>query len=419
MSPRAAILRSAGTNCDRETEQALRLAGAETERLHLHRLVEDPARLDALSILVVAGCFSYGDDVAAGRVFGRELRHHLSAELRAFVERGGLVLGICNGFQILVEAGLFTGTEERADERDVALSANRSGNFECRWVTLRAEPCACPWLVPGELMPMPAAHAEGRFVTRDEGTLARLEARGQVALRYADANGEADHRVAGLSQRLDRRHRRHLRPDRPRARSDAAPRTPTSPPGTTPTGRASPRTGPSAPRGRAFRLLPPHGRGGRRRARVTPCEVPRRGGRPTPRNRTMIRTPALVALLALPLLSSCAAAVIGGVAGLVASQEMLDNNTYVSHVQRDVSFVWPEVKMYLSETSLDLIEPDEELRTVKARIDGADVLVAVEAWDIDNTIIRVQARKFGVNDGEMARVIMERIHQRLLDQPMR
>lgn len=130
-----------------------------------------------------------------------------------------------------------------------------------------------------------------------------------------------------------------------------------------------------------------------------------------------MRTSILTALLALPLVSSCA--VIGAGVGIVASQELLDNNTYISTIERDVSFVWPEVKLYLSETSLDLIEVNEELRTVEARIDGADVLASVEAWDIDRTIVRVQARKFGVNDGEMARVIMDRIHQRLLDGPGR
>ena len=128
-----------------------------------------------------------------------------------------------------------------------------------------------------------------------------------------------------------------------------------------------------------------------------------------------MRTSILATLLALPLFGACAAAVIGVGAGLVVSQEMLDNNTYVSTVERDVSQVWPEVKIYLSETSLDLIEVDEQLRTVKARIDGADVLATVEAWDMDRTVIRVQARKFGVNDGEMARQIMERIQQRLFD----
>ena len=190
MSARAVVLRSAGTNCDRETVLALEAAGARVDSLHLHRLIEEPARLDEYAMLIVAGGFSYGDDVAAGRVFGHQLRHHLSGQLAAFVDRGGLALGICNGFQILLEAGLFGPRGQAAEERDIALSANESGRFECRWVNLVAEDCACPWLDAGALMPMPAAHAEGRFVTRDAGTLARLETSGQVALRYATPAGE-------------------------------------------------------------------------------------------------------------------------------------------------------------------------------------------------------------------------------------
>jgi hypothetical protein len=124
----------------------------------------------------------------------------------------------------------------------------------------------------------------------------------------------------------------------------------------------------------------------------------------------------LLALLALPLGSSCAAALLGAGAGLIASQELLDNNTYVSHIERDISYVWPEVKIYLSEASLDLIDVDEPKRTVEARIDGADVVTSVEAWDMDRTIVRVEAKKLGVNDGELARTIMERIHARLLEQ---
>lgn len=127
-----------------------------------------------------------------------------------------------------------------------------------------------------------------------------------------------------------------------------------------------------------------------------------------------MRTTMIASLLALPLVSSCA--VVGLGAGVVVSQELLDNNTYVSHIERDISFVWPEVKIYLSEASLDLIEVDESTRTAKARIDGADVRASVEAWDMDRTIIRMEAKRFGVNDGEMARTIMERIHERLLDQ---
>jgi phosphoribosylformylglycinamidine synthase len=194
--PKALILRAAGTNCDGETAQALRLAGAEPELLHLHRVLEEPARLDEVSLLVIAGGFSYGDDVAAGRVFGLELRHHLHSALDAFVARGGFVLGVCNGFQILIETGLLdaapeTGTASAPPQatRDVALTGNASDRFECRWVTLREEDCACSWLNAGELLPCPAAHAEGRFVVRDTKTLERLRVNRQIALRYVTAGG--------------------------------------------------------------------------------------------------------------------------------------------------------------------------------------------------------------------------------------
>jgi hypothetical protein len=107
-------------------------------------------------------------------------------------------------------------------------------------------------------------------------------------------------------------------------------------------------------------------------------------------------------------------AVAGVGAGVIASQELLDNNTYVAHFQKDVSFVWPEVKTFLSESSLDLIEIDEELRVARARIDGAMVTVSVEAYDIDQSVMRVSAKQFGVNDGEMAGVVTERIHRRMI-----
>jgi phosphoribosylformylglycinamidine synthase len=185
---RAVVLRSAGTNCERETVLALEAAGAAVELVHLHRWIAAPALLDGFALLVIPGGFSYGDDVAAGRVFGYELRRHLARELSAFVDRGGLVLGVCNGFQILVEAGLFGERGTQAHEREIALSANASGRFECRWVTLRAEPCACRWL-EGLVFPAPVAHGEGRFVTRDRAALERLERRGQIALRYATPAG--------------------------------------------------------------------------------------------------------------------------------------------------------------------------------------------------------------------------------------
>ncbi|HEV8114038.1 MAG TPA: phosphoribosylformylglycinamidine synthase I [Planctomycetota bacterium] len=183
---RALVLRAAGINCDGETVRALELAGARTDLVHLERVLEDPARLDAFSLLVLPGGFSYGDDVAAGRIFGFELRHGLARELRAFVARGGFVLGVCNGFQVLVDTGLL---EVDAGARTIALANNKSARFECRWITLRAEKSACPWLVAGEVFPAPIAHGEGRLMVRDAAALARLERNGQVALRYVREDG--------------------------------------------------------------------------------------------------------------------------------------------------------------------------------------------------------------------------------------
>lgn len=190
MSARAIVLRAAGTNCDRETVLALERAGAATELLHLNRLIDDPARLDACEIVVIAGGFSHGDDIAAGRIFGLDVRFRLGDALRAFADRGGLVLGVCNGFQVLVDTGLLEPGVERV-ERRVALSGNDPGLYQCRWVTLREEDCACPWLEPGALLPCPIAHGEGRIAVRDEETLERLSRGRQIALRYVAPDGSA------------------------------------------------------------------------------------------------------------------------------------------------------------------------------------------------------------------------------------
>jgi len=192
-TPKALVLRAAGTNCDAETVRALELAGARAETLHLNRLLEEPSRLEDARLLVIPGGFSYGDDIAAGRVFGLELRAALAHELRAHVDRGGLVLGICNGFQVLVESGLFE-PDRDVHERSIALYQNASNQYECRWVTLESADCACPWIVPGETTPTPVAHAEGRFVVQDAATLERLEANKQIALRYVNpAGGRVDY----------------------------------------------------------------------------------------------------------------------------------------------------------------------------------------------------------------------------------
>jgi len=206
--PKALVLRAAGTNCEDETQRALDMAGADATVWHTRRVLEDPGSISDYQILTFAGGFSYGDDVAAGRVWGLELRTHLREQLKAFVAAGGVVLGVCNGFQVLIESGIFEPDAE-PEERSVALYGNASNHYECRWVELASHETACPWIVTGEQFPCPVAHAEGRLVFRDEAAYEAFEARGQIALSYvlpeganepgypADPNGSTRH-VAGI-----------------------------------------------------------------------------------------------------------------------------------------------------------------------------------------------------------------------------
>ena len=138
---RAIVLRAAGINCDMETEYALELAGAMAQRIHINWLIEDKGALDQFQILVLPGGFSYGDDVAAGKILANQIIHHLYEPIQKFIDDGKLVLGICNGFQVLVKTGILPGTtnhESRvtSHESRVTITNNDSGKFEDRWVYL-------------------------------------------------------------------------------------------------------------------------------------------------------------------------------------------------------------------------------------------------------------------------------------------
>ncbi len=113
------------------------------------------------------------------------------------------------------------------------------------------------------------------------------------------------------------------------------------------------------------------------------------------------------------LATGCAGVVAGGVAAVVVSQEMIDNNTYVSHVNQDVTQVWPTAKVFLAEQSQKLIETDDQARLATAEVDGAKVSISVEAYDLDKSVVRVAAKRYGVNDGDLARIINERFTRRL------
>jgi phosphoribosylformylglycinamidine synthase len=199
---RVLILRSPGTNCDKETAFAFEQAGAQTTFLHVKSLCQSPSKLQECSILALPGGFSYGDDLGSGVVLANELTQTLYEPFKRFIERGGLVLGICNGFQVLVKTGFLPGasyalnapTQTQAQTNEVpaaTLTFNDSHCFDDRWVHLRIENSQSPFLEgeAGRILTYPVAHGEGKFVTRDPSTLGRIEENRQVAFRYVNASG--------------------------------------------------------------------------------------------------------------------------------------------------------------------------------------------------------------------------------------
>ena len=186
---RAIVVRAAGINCDMETEHALEMAGARAQRVHVNRLIEDAGLLQRYQILVFPGGFSYGDDVAAGKILANLDTHHLAEPIRQFIDEGKLVLGICNGFQVLVKAGILPGNG-RFKQEDVTITYNDSGRYEDRWVYLAPQTSRCVFIEPERRIYLPVAHAEGKVVTKDEQALEWLKSEDLVAFRYVDADGE-------------------------------------------------------------------------------------------------------------------------------------------------------------------------------------------------------------------------------------
>ncbi len=200
MKPQALLIRTAGTNCDRELSQGLTLAGAEVRSEHVDVLARDPARVRNANVIAIPGGFSYGDDIAAGRIFANRLRQTLLDPIRDAVERGAVVFGPCNGFQVMAKMGLLP--DPLADTQSVTLAHNDSGRFIDDWVEVNAPAdTVCVWTQGMEsTFELPIAHGEGRFMASAE-VLDRLHANGQVALRYgsdhANPNGSSGN-IAGI-----------------------------------------------------------------------------------------------------------------------------------------------------------------------------------------------------------------------------
>jgi len=196
--PDVLVLRAPGTNCDRETAFAFEQAGARAELIHVNRLLEAPDLCARFQIFCIPGGFSYGDDVAAGRILANQLQHHLAEQLARFQTDGKLILGICNGFQVLIKSGVLLPADAQQGA-PATLTYNDSGLFEDRWVQLGVSSRKCVFLEGIDRLYLPVAHAEGKFVARDPETLALLEGAGQLVLRYERQDREAETAEAASS----------------------------------------------------------------------------------------------------------------------------------------------------------------------------------------------------------------------------
>lgn len=188
---RVMILRAAGINCDLETDHAWQKVGAETALVHVRRLIEAPQLLKEHQVLTIPGGFSYGDDISAGRILAAQLERCLDDAIREFVDRGGLVLGICNGFQVLIKAGLLPCGIGETGQRGCTITYNEPPGFKDRWVHLRANVSQCAFLEHGRRYELPIAHGEGRVRFSDALTLRRALDANRAALLYVAADGES------------------------------------------------------------------------------------------------------------------------------------------------------------------------------------------------------------------------------------
>jgi phosphoribosylformylglycinamidine synthase len=185
------VLTGYGLNCDYETMHACKLAGANPSRVHINSLIDGTVSLKNYQLLVFIGGFSWGDDHGAGVIQAIRLKTNIGDELLEFVDNGNLVLGICNGFQSLVNLGLLPALEGNYRRRTVAITMNECGNFRNQWVTLKVNSAsACVFTQGIEKAELPVRHGEGRFFT-DSSTLTEIWRNNQVAIQYALPNGEA------------------------------------------------------------------------------------------------------------------------------------------------------------------------------------------------------------------------------------
>lgn len=192
--PKVIVLRTAGTNCDTETAFAFSMCGALVDLVHINELARRERYLDDYQILAIPGGFTYGDDIASGKILANEMKYRLSEELKNFIRHKRLIIGICNGFQVLVKAGILPGL--RTGGLEASLSFNDSGRFEDRWTYLRitgykSRVTKCIWTKGlKDMIYLPVAHGEGKFIPKDREVLRKLKRNGQIVFQYVDEKGK-------------------------------------------------------------------------------------------------------------------------------------------------------------------------------------------------------------------------------------
>ncbi len=220
MALKALVLYGYGINCENESKYAIEKSGGKADILHLNSVLDSPKILEGYNMLMIPGGFSFGDDLGSGKVFGNKMKFRLKDQLADFTKADKLILGICNGFQVMVKMGLLPVPDFR---QRVSLTTNDSGRYEDRWVFLKANtqsPCVFTKGIENILVPV--RHGEGKFIPKDKEIMDELKERQPDSLPVRGRERGA-RRIPLQPQRLGRQRGRHLRQDRARLRHDAAP----------------------------------------------------------------------------------------------------------------------------------------------------------------------------------------------------
>lgn len=190
MKPKVSILYGYGINCDNETQYGFELAGADAEKVHINQLISRERKLKDYQILAIPGGFSFGDDIGAGKVLATKIKYNLAEEFQEFIKKGKLIIGICNGFQVMVKLGILPGFNGNYNRQEATLTFNDSGRFEDRWVWLKInQRSPCIFTKGIEKIYLPVRHGEGKFVSRNKAIKEKLGQTNQIVAQYVDEKG--------------------------------------------------------------------------------------------------------------------------------------------------------------------------------------------------------------------------------------